>query len=169
MRIFLLPLRLYGLRASSLGSSFALPKPAGAGKETVASSPTRLANCLNYFSSFFIIQHFMLGITPLVRYDPRASEFHRGKPLISFYLHWYITSIAGCIVSAMVIHYKRNNSLGIDMPMYNKGCDCWRLLSYLCLRSDTPSLQAFNSGMPGFFPHWLWGSFIHLWVLFKHK
>ena len=24
----------------------------------------------------------------------------------------------------MVIHYKRNNSLGIGMPMYNKGCDC---------------------------------------------
>jgi hypothetical protein len=65
-----------------------------------------------------------VGITSLVRYDPRASEFHRGKPLISFYLHWYITSVAGCIVSAMVIHYKRNNSLGIGMPMYNKGCDC---------------------------------------------
>ena len=24
------------------------------------------------------------------------------------------------------------------MPMYNKGCDCWRLLSYLCLTTVPP-------------------------------
>ena len=61
MRIFLLPLWIDVLRASSLGSSFALPKPAGAGKETVASSPTRLANCLNYFSSFFYYTTLNVG------------------------------------------------------------------------------------------------------------
>lgn len=38
------------------------------------------------------------------------------------------------------------------MPMYNKGCDCWRLLSYLCLNFGTPALQAFNSSMPESFP-----------------
>ena len=38
------------------------------------------------------------------------------------------------------------------MPMYNKGCDCWRLLSYLCLTFGTPALQAFNSDMPESFP-----------------
>ena len=49
-----------------------------------------------------------------------------------------VTSVAGCIAPTMVIHYKRNNSLGIGMPMYNKGCDCWRLLSYLCLTTVPP-------------------------------
>ena len=113
MRIFLLPLWIDVLRASFLGSSFALPKPAGAGKETVASSPTRLANCLNYFSSFFIIQYLMLGIIPLVRYNPRVDGFQRLEAtIVSFYLQQaFSTALLVVIVLLMVIYYKRNNSL----------------------------------------------------------
>lgn len=55
----------------------------------------------------------MLGIIPLVRYNPRVDGFQRLEAtIVSLYLQQaFSTALLVVIVLLMVIYYKRNNSL----------------------------------------------------------